>query len=589
MAYVAKEWLDSKQREARIKKLKRSAKKLSLDMQNGGYDDTDVATFTSLDAEIKRLEAIKKAETDVAFFAFRYFSDQFNPNNPAGNIIRNGEDGTPHETIEEIAPIHADMYDICDEVAWRKRSGNYVIAAPRGHAKTQVFSVILMIHQIVFRKRHYGLIISETDSLSKKIVGSISSQLKYNEKLREDFGELLHLKSLANIKDNEEAFITTTNTLIEASSAGKSLRGKTHGSGYRPDIVILDDISSLQNEGSEILRQRLIEWFNSVVMPLPAKNAAIVFVGTKVTGTGLLAHLLDRRDFKSVFHKAIIQQPDNPQLWSDYLHLYATEDDWNVVNEFYDKHREELEAGVILAWPQRWTYRELMHTKHNIGSRSFASEFMNESFAEDEQLFRVDDYEYCRRVDSNGTPTIVYNDRYIPIHSLSITGAWDVALAQTKRSALNAFVTIGREDKTGLIFVLDVYASREYPSEFIDRILEKMREYRHDKVVVEGIGAYWDFYRQLNERARVERLYKTRIQDVKSHGKKSKEQRIETLEPMFANKSLILNKEHHVLIEQLRNYIPGTHSLVDAIDALQIAIDNGGRRAIQVIQKPAWM
>lgn len=585
MAQVKAEWLDSTQRNKRIGLLQKTAKVVSKRVSSGSYDDNDVATLKSLDDEIKRMQAIKTGEQDVSAFAYRYFSDEHNPENQAGNIIRNNDDGTPHEKLEEIAPIHRDFYDVCDKVAWKKRKGSYVIAAPRGHAKTQVFSVILALHQLCFRKRHFVLILSETDSLSKKIVSSIASQLKYNEKLRADFGELLHVQALKNAKDNEEAFITTTNVLVEASSAGKSLRGKTHLS-HRPDLLLADDLSSLANEGTEAQRQKLIEWFNSVVMPLPAKDAAIVFVGTKVTATGLLSHLLGRRDFESVFHQAIISPSENAQLWSDYLHLYQTEEDWEIVEQFYRENEAEMEAGVKLAWPARWTYRELMHVKSNIGARSFASEYMNESFAEDEQLFKVDSYEYYRKTFDNSTPTIVYNDKYIPVHSLTITGAWDVAMAASNRSALNAFVTIGRDEKTGLVYILDVYATREVPSVFMEKILDRIHEYRHNKIVVEGIGAYADFARQLMERTRQERLYSSRIETVKSHGRKSKEQRIEQLEPMFANKSLILNANHDVLIEQLRQYPQG---LVDAIDALQIAMQSGGKKKARIMDKPSWM
>jgi hypothetical protein len=90
-----------------------------------------------------------------------------------------------------------------------------------------MFSNAFPLHQVVFRRRKYVLIISETDSLSKKLIGWVNKQLKFNELLREDFGVLLHERNQQNEKDNEEAFITLSNTLIEASSSGKQLRGKS--------------------------------------------------------------------------------------------------------------------------------------------------------------------------------------------------------------------------------------------------------------------------------------------------------------------------------------------------------------------------
>lgn len=585
MGEVTAEWLDAKERKQRIRLLTKTAQAVVKRVRTGSYDEEDTERLKALDEEKKRLEAIEQGETDVAYFAYRYFSDEYNPDNKAGNIIRNSENGELHETMDEIAPIHRDFYRICDEVT-TKRNGNYVIASPRGHSKTSIMSTILTLHELVYRKRYYVLILSETDSLSKKIVASISSQLKYNEKLRQDFGELLHVQPLKNQRDNEDSFILSTGALVEASSAGKSLRGKQHNS-RRPDLLCLDDLSSLNNENTEAARVKLIDWFNTVLTPLPAKDAAIVFVGTKVTATGLLAHLLDRRDYKNVFHSAIISPPTNPQLWQDYLQLYQTEPDMRKVDEFYEAHEADMLDGVELAWPKRWSYRELMHVKSNIGARAFASEYMNESFAEDEQLFDVDHYEYCRKVfDGQANASIEYNGKYYPIRELEITGAWDVALAATSRSALNAFITIGRDSKSGLIFVIDSYASREVPSEFMDRIIERIHEYHHSKVIVEGIGAYSEFYRQLLERTRIERLYSTRIELLKSHGKASKSSRIESLEPMLANKTLILNQAHDVMLTELRHY---PHGLVDVIDALQIAVASGSKPKSRIMPKPAWM
>ncbi|MGY4690297.1 hypothetical protein [Salibacterium sp. K-3] len=586
MAIVGDEWIGRKQRDERLKKFRKSAKELARQVSAGYTEQAD--TLKGMDAEIKRLQAINAAEDDVAVFAYEYFSDERNAGNAAGNIIRNDEDGTPHETMDEMATIHRDFYDVCNDAAQRKKGDNYVIAAPRGHAKTQIMSVIQTLHALVYRRKAYVLMLSETDSLSKKIVASVATQLKYNEKLREDFGELLYLQTLRNAKDNDEAFITTGNVLVEASSANKSLRGKMH-LGYRPDLVIADDISSINNEGTETLRTQLIEWWNSVITPIGSKDTDIIYVGTMVTQSGLLAELLNRRDYHRTFYQAIIKYPDALQLWQDYEQLYVTEDNWQVVEDFYRRNEEEMNEGVQLAWPANWTYRELLHRKINMGAKSFASEFMNESYADDEAVFRVDEYEFYRRAFHENSETLEYNGEYYKFRDMTITGAWDVAMGASERSALNAFVTVGKDEKSGRMFVLDVYATREVPSQFMDAILQRMAEYKHDRVIVEGIGAYSEFHRQLQEDARRAGLYSTRVELIKSHGRKTKESRIEQLEPMFANKSLILNERHGILLEQLRQYGQRGQSLVDAIDALSMAVENVKKPKRRITDKPAWL
>jgi predicted phage terminase large subunit-like protein len=560
------------------------ATKLKALYESGKATDYHIDVLRKDAAELKRLKRIHRAEYDVAFFTYEYLSDASNPEND-DNIIRHAEDGTPHDPIEKIAPIHREFFDLCDHVDHVERNARLAIAAARGHNKSGTFSNAFPLHQVVFRKRKYILIISETDALSKKLIGWINKQLKFNAKLREDFGPLLHEKNTQNEKDNEEAFITASGTLVEASSSGKQLRGKRHGS-YRPDLVIVDDPSSSNNEGTKEAREKLIHWFNSVVVPIGTKSTAIILVGTMVSATGLLNHVLKRKDFKASFHGAVIREPDNPKLWDEYCEIYARCEDMAEADEFYERNREQLESGIVLAWPWRWTYRALMHEKVNMGTRAYNSEFRNLAFSEDEQFFFPENFAYYRYLYENGRRYIVYEDLRIPVDELTISGAWDIAQGKNARSCYNAVITVGRHEKTGHIFVLDEYASKEPPHVYLDVIVAKIREFGHHVFSVETINAQHEFYRQLQERLRKEGIYKTRLNDVKSH-KSSKEERIESLEPLCHNKTLVFNRSHTILLDQMAQYPHGDY--VDSIDALQLAVEHVARPKRVVRPKPAWL
>lgn len=542
-----------------------------------------------LDGEAKRIETIINAENDVALFAYEYFSDERNLDNAAGNFITNGEDGEPHESIEEMAPIHRDMYNISDEIT-TKVKGKYAICCPRGHAKTTVLSTILALHEIVYQKRKYILLLSETDTLSKRILTAISTQLKHNAKLRRDFGELLNPISTKNEVDNENNFITSAKQLVEASSSGKALRGKTH-LGNRPDLIIADDLSSMNNEATEQQREKLIDWWNTTITPLGSRNCATVIVGTKVTATGLLATLLTKREYKSVTYSAIINGPDNPDLWSDYLHLYNSDAPQADVDAFYNEHQAEMESGIELSWPRRWTYRALMHEKATIGSRAFASEYLNESFAEDEQFFKMDRYGYCRRVFDNSmyADAVHYNGKYYYLNDMVLTLAYDPALGESKRADLNAYVLIGKHKESGYYFILDTFAKRCAPSEFMEAIINKALERRIHNIALEGIGAYRLLEDELRDRLKHARLYSTRLSTIKSHGKQSKQARIESLEVPLENKTIILNEHETELLSEMR-YYPMPGNKVDVIDALSMAYETATKKApIKIIPKPDWL
>ncbi|WP_307860508.1 hypothetical protein [Paenibacillus cisolokensis] len=143
-------------------------------------------------------------------------------------------------------------------------------------------------------------------------------------------------------------------------------------------------------------------------------------------------HVLKRKDFKSSFHGAVIREPDNPELWDEYLEIYGRAEDMTEPDEFYEKNREALEAGVILAWPWRWTYRALMHEKFNMGTRAYNSEYRNLAFSEDEQFFFPERYAYYRYEYEAGRRYVRYEDLRIPVDELTISGAWDIALGKTR-------------------------------------------------------------------------------------------------------------------------------------------------------------
>jgi predicted phage terminase large subunit-like protein len=582
--YIDGKWLGREARQDRIKLVSERARKLITLIKSGKATEYHIDLFKRDKDELTRLKRIHRAEHDFGYFCYEYLSDQSNQENE-DNIIRNAEDGTPHDPLELAAPIHREFFDLCDHIDHVEPNDNLAIAAARGHSKSGKFSNGFPLHQAVFRKRKYVLVISETDSLSKKLIGWVNKQLKFNAKLIEDFGLLMHESASKNEKDNEEAFITLSGTLVEASSSGKQLRGKRFGA-YRPDLVIIDDPSSTNNEGTKEAREKLVHWFNSVVVPIGSKATAIILVGTMVSATGLLNHVLKRKDFKSSYHGAIISEPDNPDLWQEYCEIYARAEDISEVDAFYEANKDALEQGVETAWPWRWTYRDLMHEKVNMGTRSFNSEYRNLAFSEDEQFFFPENFAYYFYSYENGIRYINYENEKIPVRDLIISGAWDIAMGRTARSCYNAILTVGRHEASGRLFVLDEYASKEQPHVFLEKVVEKIKEFGHHTFSVETINAYHEFYRQLEEKLRIEGIYRTRMLPVKSH-KGSKEQRIESLEPLCHNKTLVFNRNHATLLDQMAQYPFGDY--VDSVDSLQIAVDSIAKPKAKVIDRPDWL
>ncbi|WP_243237420.1 phage terminase large subunit [Heliobacterium chlorum] len=524
-----------------------------------GLSEFQQADFIANLKELAKLRRIDRAENDVLYFCYEYFSDDKNPTNDQ-NLIPTGT------TIDDAPMFHRELCSLLENVSERNVTARIGWAAPRGHAKSAYLSNCFPVHQIVYGKRKYILIISETDGMSKKFIEWISGQLKFNEKLREDFGEFLSPRKSMNDKDNQEAILTSSGVLVEAASMGKQLRGKRNGS-YRPDLVILDDLESAKNTNTPELREKNLHWFNSVVMPIgDPTRTAFIYMGTIVHASGLLRSVLNRADFESRTYAAILSRPEREDLWERFETICRDAENTNRLDDalaLYAANREEMDRGVKVLWPTRFPFLKLMIEKVNIGSRAFSSEFMNNPVDEESQIFRPSWFTFFD-----------YGD--LDRQTVDYFGAWDIAMGKNNRSDYNAILTVARNRRTGVLYVVDAWAMKCPAHEALAAAADKIVQYRHRVFAIETVQAQHDLFRQLRELLTRQSIYHTKLKAVVSRGKK--EERIESLEPLVEQGILRFMRHQRLLLEMLEQFPSHDHD--DLPDALQMAVElcGAGRR-----------
>lgn len=553
---VAIDVLNSYVRQAHIERLTERIELFDQLKSKIGLTKDETETQLADFKELAKLKRIDRSERDTLYFMYEYFSDARNPDNEQ-NLIPAPVD------LKDAPTFHADLCQILNVVSTKELNKRIAWAAPRGHAKSAYLSNAFPVHEIVFRKRFYILIVSETDTASKKFIEWISGQLKYNKKLRDDYGDLLNEQKRMNEKDNQEAFLTTSGILVEAASMGKQLRGKRNGS-HRPDLVILDDLESQKNTNTPELRAKNLHWFNSVVMPIgdPDKTA-FVYMGTIVHPKGLLTTVLERGDFDSRKFAAIIEPPTRTDLWDKFEEIYRDPDNDNRMDDairFYVENRYDMDDAVTL-WTTRFPYYKLVMEKVNIGSRAFGSEYMNNPIDEESQIFK---------------PSMLTFFDYPNIKDIErrfdYFGAWDIAFGKNRRSDYNAIVIIGRDRQTGILYVVDAWAAKCPAHIALDMVVEKLLKWRPKVFGIETVQAQHDFYRQLMEILPKKRIYTTKVKPLQPKG--NKEARIETLEPLVEAGIIRFMRTQRLLLEQLEQFPTADHD--DLPDALQMAVDLAG-------------
>lgn len=540
--------------------LKSDIDSLKNELLYGGYDK-EIQDEIAEDLRRKAWEyRVLRSNYDVLYFAYEYFSEERNPENE-NNLI-------PAGTVFENAPdFHKELCSKLDELTI-KPTKKIAWSVSRGHGKSAYLSNVFPVHQVVFKKRKYILIVSETESMAQRFVEWVGDQLKFNKKLRQDFGILLHENKMANEMDNLEGFITASGTKVQSASIGKQLRGARFGA-YRPDLVILDDLESAKNTNTKELREKNLHWFNSVIMPIgDITRTSYIYMGTLVHGRGLLPAVLQRSDFDSKIYSAIVSEPDNVELWNHVEELLRNVDDPDrefKADQFYFENKEEMDKGARTLWNERFTYYDLLKIKINVGSRAFASEYLNKASDDESCIFKRDYFVYYNE-------TTLYD--MVSRGQLDIYAFWDIAIGKNKRSDYNAIITIGRDRYTGVIYIIDAWAEKIPMHKALEVALMKIKQFRPKMFGVETVQAQYDMYRQLSERAIKEGIYFTRVLPVNPKGRK--EDRVEALEPLIEGGYIQFNKGHRLLLEQLELF--GSHDNDDLPDALASAVEIAGKQ-----------
>ncbi|MEC1349165.1 phage terminase large subunit [Bacillus licheniformis] len=586
MAYVDGKWLDREERRERIDLLTERVRKLVALIKAGKATEYHIDTFRKDKAELTKLKRIHRSEVDMLYFFYEYFSEARNPGNP-DNLVPTAE-----VDMDQAPDFHVKLSRILDSVSNKNRTARIAWAASRGHAKSAYLSNAFPVHEIVFRKRKMILIISETNAGSKKFIKWVANQLKYNLKLRDDFGVLLHEQKTRNEKDSEEAFLTTTGIKMEATSLGTQIRGFRNGS-QRPDLIILDDLESRDSNNTAELRQKAKDWLNQDLMPAyDPTQTAVIFMGTLVHHDSLLNYVLnERRDFIKNKFPAIVSMPERMDLWAEFERIYReydpTEEELAEMEtadeekptpnaraalEYFEENREEMEKGVEVLWPSRFPITQLMLEKVNYGTKAFNTEFMNNPIDEESQLFKPETFCYYENIEF--TPKKY--DLYMGV---------DFAMGK-ERGDYSAVVTVAKHKSTGKIYVVDAWGDRVHPDVFLRVILNKVKIYQPSRIAAESQMAQEFFIDTLKRELQLEG-YPAHSRVTKIQQRSRKELRIEALLQIIENGTLVFNRNHTLLLEQFERYGSRWHD--DLPDALEMAVSISKRSKSVLLNKPQFL
>lgn len=479
---------------------------------------------------------IQEARNSLAFFSAYYF---------------------PHYLQKKNSPLHFYLYDTLQKTIDKEKGQRLSIAAPRGNAKSSINSLILPLWCLIFKKKEFIVIISDTASQAEEFLANIRNELESNENLLEDFGDLK-----GDIWKADD-IISANQVRILALGARKKIRGRRFNN-KRPDLIICDDLENDENTVNPEQRKKNENWFFKAVSKAGSEDTDIIVIGTIIHYDSLLSKLLVNPIYQSKKFQAVINFSQSPK-WNEWEEIYISmsEEDKklspNPAEKFFLTNQNEMLEGVRVLWPDGQPYYHLMEIRLTEGPASFDSEYQNNPINPDDCLFREEWFRFFEPCWDDYTEFI---------------GAVDPSMGKTALADYSAIIILGKH-KDGYLDIIMADIARRHPDIIIDDILSQTSSIykNHSKTqisafAVEAVQFQEYFKDKLTEASRKKSIYlpicPTENQTTK------KEIRIQTLQPLIKNGIIRFQKHQRLLLEQLKYYPLADHD--DGPDALEMAV-----------------
>jgi len=478
---------------------------------------------------------------------------------------------------------------ICDLITHKLGSRmRYVVAAPRGFGKSSIITEAAALWLICRREyislsdrdprnKNYIIVISDTIDQAVEHLANVKELLVNNDTIRMLFpnasGEGRVWKS--------DMIVSRSGVVVRSLGTTSKIRGRRFGFA-RPDLVLADDIENLEMVQSESMRNYLYEWFTrDVLKAVDPERSDVIVVGTIISKNALLYKLFHSEEFAGWDgrkFKAIISWPKRMDLWDAFGEIIKDRRDPNRFQkamEFYEAHKEEMDEGAEILWPQRFTLVDHMTEFYLEGKKTFMLERQNEVVEDVDRVFEIDKYYYYQDEELEEIP------KSRLLFYMYVDPATGKKKGRSRKQSTDMFacVVIAKDIGTNVYYLIDYYADIISPNRQFAVIKKFINTYPIYRFFVESNTSQFYYYESLRDwllRSGIHRPI------PRPHvNKENKERRIEALAPYLENWTLRLSPNHRQMIRDLEDYPAVEYD--DLLDCLSSCFFNAYKQRRLVI------
>jgi predicted phage terminase large subunit-like protein len=485
----------------------------------------------------QKQKRIERALTELAFFARTYF---------------------PHHLTEAPSAMHEELYETLRRRILQAESTGKgtrdVRAAPRGHAKSTLTTLILPLWCIAARHRRFICVISDTTEQAEEFLETIKAELEVNERLLEDFPD-----ACGEGRTWKVGKVLTQNGIkVACWGKRKRLRGIRFGS-RRPDLVICDDLENDEHIDSPEQREKDRKWFFKAVMKVGGKYTVTIVIGTILHYDSLLARLLKQPGWTGKKWQAVIRWSSS-NLWETWERIFSQPghpEAEKEADQYFAHHQVAMLEGTKVLWPEVEPYDYLMKMRVSDGPAFFDSEKQNEPIDPDDCLFQEDWFAFC---DEKEIALSLAKGDYQGLYC-----AIDPSMGHASRKSDPSAILIGGVRENGVIDVLEADIQKRHPDRIMEELFQYQEHYKFDRIAIEEVQFQELFKDQVIKEGAKRGIYLA-VNGVRPHADKTL--RISKLQPHIKNGLIRFRKRDRMLLDQLKYFPKADHD--DGPDALEM-------------------
>lgn len=417
----------------------------------------------------------------------------------------------------------------------------HIQLSPRGHGKTTVFCHAFPVWAICYKPDVRILMTSKTSGQANKNLDVVRRELKRNERIKRDFGELLD-----NPKQDSGAI------WCKRTEQGQKLKDPTveaigsEGAitGGHFDIIICDDIIDDENTKTNSRMQSLANWFYGTVGQLLESDSQWFVVGTRKHYADIYSELLESPLWSKRVDRAIIKYPDY------YEYVYDSEGHLADI---------DIQGDYEVLWEDEWDIKALLLDRLQTGSILFDREKQNDPAGMKGQFLNYD--------------WLKFYDELPPVDETTFYIGVDLAISEKETADETVFALIGHHRPSNHLYLHEAIHGRwDFPTqqkklaEYYEQL--KRQNMQPAQILVEDNVYQAAFVQQVVENTFLP------VKGIKTT--KDKSTKMMAIAPYFENgKILVRNTREHGIDSFISQWVQFPYAEHDDIlDAVEKAVSN---------------